>query len=411
MAKAKSDVNQQKVRDAISKAGVDLLRNEPFFAHILANVSRSFGDDVETMAVSYSDKGFFLWINDDFALKKLKAKERVAVLKHEMLHLVLKHIFRGPGTDPELENIAADIVVNQYVAPWPLPEGAILLSTFPDLKLEPDQSMEWYLAKLKKLRNDDAKNKFPISSTALQNIKDNSKLIGQHNLWDSRNEDSDTKEIVTGANNAAIEATLKNIVSQALTKVKTDQWGSMPASLRRSIDSIVAQPKLPWKRLLRIFCQSCGKSRIVTTRNKESVRFPGNPGIRIKRLQHVAVAIDTSGSINEEVLKIFWAEIIGIYKTGAKITIIECDAAVQKIWVLKNSKEIPKLNGGGGTNFDPVFKWLNENRHSGIGGCIYLTDGCASKPTIKPFCHILWVVYQADRDNSNLVPGRVIELN
>jgi len=67
--KTTSDNNQQKVRDAISKAGVELLRKEPFFAHILANVSRSFGDDVETMAVSYTDKGFFLWVNDDFALK------------------------------------------------------------------------------------------------------------------------------------------------------------------------------------------------------------------------------------------------------------------------------------------------------------------------------------------------------
>ena len=407
--KTTSDNNQQKVRDAISKAGVELLRKEPFFAHILANVSRSFGDDVETMAVSYTDKGFFLWVNDDFALKKLNDKERIAVLKHEMLHLVLKHVFRGPGSDPELENLAADLVVNQYVAPWPLPDGAILLSTFPDLNLLPDQTMEWYLYKLKKLRNNDAQEQFPESYHALESIIQSNNQRGQHNLWGSHNSKNNSNS--GDLSDAAIEATLKNIVAQALTKVKSDQWGTIPSSLRRTIESIVAPAKLPWKKLLRIFCQSCGKTKIVNTRNKESIRFPGNPGIRIKRLQHIAVAIDTSGSIDECILNKFWTEIIGIYKTGAKVTILECDAKVQRTWELKNNMETPKLHGGGGTNFDPVFEWLNENRHSGLGGCIYLTDGVAPKPTIKPFCKILWVVYRSKSDNEHLVPGRVIELD
>ena len=39
-------------------------------------------------------------------------------------------------------------MVNQYVAPWPLPEGAILLNTFPRLDLEPEEDLAYYYEKL-----------------------------------------------------------------------------------------------------------------------------------------------------------------------------------------------------------------------------------------------------------------------
>ena len=126
--------------------------------------------------------------------------------------------------------------------------------------------------------------------------------------------------------------------------------------------------------------------------------------------QHIAVAIDTSGSIDEKTLQLFWNEIIGIQKTGAKITIIECDCKIHKVWELKRNASLPELKGGGGTNFDPVFEWLNKNRNLGIGGCVYFTDGYANKPTIKPNCSMLWTLYGADDDTSHLVPGKVIRI-
>jgi predicted metal-dependent peptidase len=89
------------------------------------------------MAVSFREDVFYLYVNPEFLIDKLTNDQRIAVLKHEVLHLVFKHLFRGNGKQRFLENIAADLVVNQYVEPWPLPEGAILLNSFPDLKLKP----------------------------------------------------------------------------------------------------------------------------------------------------------------------------------------------------------------------------------------------------------------------------------
>ena len=61
--------------------------------------------------------------------------ERTAVVKHEALHLLFKHLFRVEigSRNMRLFNIAADLVVNQFVEPWPLPEGRHLAHDFSGL--------------------------------------------------------------------------------------------------------------------------------------------------------------------------------------------------------------------------------------------------------------------------------------
>lgn len=49
---------------------------------------------------------------------------------------------------PTLHNIAADLVVNQYVAPWPLPGVHITLDTFLHLRLQPYKSLDYYYEKI-----------------------------------------------------------------------------------------------------------------------------------------------------------------------------------------------------------------------------------------------------------------------
>ena len=109
-------------------------------------------------------------------------------------------------------------------------------------------------------------------------------------------------------------------------------------------------------------------------------------------------------------MQLFWNEIIGIQKAGAKITIIECDCEIQKVWELNRKAKLPELKGGGGTSFDPVFNWLNKNRNLGIGGCVYFTDGYGAKPLIKSSSPILWALYGADNNTSHLTPGKILRI-
>lgn len=76
------------------------------------------------------------------------------------------------------------------------------------------------------------------------------------------------------------------------------------------------------------------------TYQRESKRFNKTPGIKLKRKVQILVAIDTSGSIHNTELLDFFNEIHHIYKTKAKITIIECDSKIQSIWEYKGSQEI-----------------------------------------------------------------------
>jgi len=117
------------VADEVSRGIVSLLLKEPFYGHLLSGVVRRIDDTVDTAAVSLTPSGLHLIVNPQFFMKELKKDERVAVIKHEALHLLFRHLYRPliKRGDASLFNIAADLVVNQLVAPWPLPKMAVTL--------------------------------------------------------------------------------------------------------------------------------------------------------------------------------------------------------------------------------------------------------------------------------------------
>lgn len=377
--------------DTLSRSIYQLLRREPFYAHILANVTRVLTDDVPTMAVSFREEVFYLYVNPHFLLHELNPGERVAVLKHEVLHLIFKHLLRVKGKHPKIENIAADLVVNQYITPWNLPKGAILLSTFPELALDPMESMEYYYNQLLKLLEEGAEAQYPESCKALGTLQHEPWGIGIHDAWGE-----DGSEVA--------ERKLKGILNEA--KQKSSAFGSLPYDIQRAINEWLAAPKISWKQVLRLFTSSCGRTAIKTTRRKESKRFEGNPGRRIKRLRRMVVAIDTSGSVDEKLLGEFWTEIMAIYTTGSEVTVLECDAKIQAVYDVRRTGTVPTMKGGGGTRFDPVIAWANSAR--GYNGLIYFTDGYASKP---PPCKLplLWCVY-GDIQQTDHLKGKIIRV-
>ena len=386
------------INEEISRCIIKILLKEPFYAHFLSGIIRVITDDIPTAAVGFKSGKIALFINENFFLKELRSEnERVAVIKHETLHIIFKHLFRMQGNnyDRKLYNIAADLVINQLISPWKLPESAVTLSTFPELSLPENKTTEWYYKKLKNPENQsqELKNK-------IQDLSDKTSH-SDHSKW------GENKEGV-----GSTETELDRMILQAKDRTPVKDYGSIPSGIKSIIENIIEKrkPQIDWKRALRLFSSSSRKTRVYHSMKRISKRYGTRPGIKIKRHQKLAVALDTSGSIKQEDFSNFFSEIHSMWKYGAEIDVLECDAEVQRKYSYRG--KTPKfVQGGGGTSFDPVFKKLKSNRFVRYDGCIYLTDGYAPEPMVKPPCKVFWCITKDGKISPNLKFGRAVKMN
>lgn len=385
------------IQQEISRCINQLLIKEPFYAHLLSGVIRIYSDEVDTAAVGIRDNCIALYINPDFFFEKLKGiSQRVAVVKHETLHLVFKHLYRdAKHKNPDILNIAADLVVNQYIGPWELPEFAITLKTFPKLKLETKQSMEYYYNKLLDIHNNGGKSE-PETFSILESVM-GKPTNGDHSKWLSPFDSQYSSTL------------LDQKITDALKRTPTMYHGTLPSDLIDYIKSLGHKKQsIDWRRMLRIFANANGRTYVSHTMKRISKRYGTRPGIKIKRRWHLCLVIDTSGSIGVKTLSTFLSEINHIHKCGADITLMQCDAKVQSVSKYSPRSEI-KVLGGGGTDFNPALKHIKESK-TNFGGVIYFTDGCAPPTQVKIGIPLMWVITPDGEMGEHLKYGKQVRL-
>jgi predicted metal-dependent peptidase len=114
------------------------------------------------------------------------------------------------------------------------------------------------------------------------------------------------------------------------------------------------------------------------------------------RIKEFVIAIDTSGSCSGEVIQAFIRKTYNILKTTesfsqrVNIHIIQCDDTIKQDVKITSSEELEayissmKLIGFGGTDFRPVFHYVdeleNKNEFANLSGLIYFTDGMGTYP-------------------------------
>lgn len=390
----------------LSRCINQLVLKEPFFGHLLAGVSRQFTDETPTAAVTFRDGGLRLMLNAEFFLGLRDRAERVAVVKHETLHLVLKHLLRADDNHPHVWNLATDLVVNQMIgAPWKLPSSAITLATFPELKLQPDWTAERYYLALAAAKSEadhahasGQPQRAPRSAKAL---RDESHWHSDHDHWNQGGQDVEGK-VASAQLDGLAEATANRVGDRVLSE--------LPALVRAAIagSSERRRPRVDWRRVVRLFAASSRRTRIARTNRRPSRRYGGFPGIRVRRFERLAVAVDTSASVSDAVLTEFFGEIHGLWRQGTEVHVIECDARVQRTYLYRGVFD--GAFGRGGTRFDPVFEHLRQDREVRWDGCIYLTDGDAAAPAIRPPCRLLWVVTPEGRVGDHLRFGQTLQL-
>lgn len=120
----------------------------------------------------------------------------------------------------------------------------------------------------------------------------------------------------------------------------------------------------------------------------------------VKRIRDFVIAIDTSGSTSGELVQTFVQKTYNVLKstesffTKINLHIIQCDAAIQEDVKITTQEEFDRylnnmeLHGMGGTDFRPVFSYVNSlvdiGEFENLKGLIYFTDGFGSFPAKKP---------------------------
>jgi predicted metal-dependent peptidase len=123
------------------------------------------------------------------------------------------------------------------------------------------------------------------------------------------------------------------------------------------------------------------------------------PGVRCEGAGEIAIAVDCSGSVNARQLGLFEAEIRSILEgqRPSQVHVLYFDTEVHKTEVYQAGQPISLCPvGGGGTDFAPCFRWLDER---GIvpQTLVFLTDLCGAFPSEAPTYPVLWASTESRR--------------
>lgn len=208
-----------------------------------------------------------------------------------------------------------------------------------------------------------------------------------------------------GANAKSQEAKdkLEKQVDQALRQGEMEHRkanGDKAGNLSRELTELL-HPKVDWREVLAEFVRSVCSGRDVSTWRKPNRRFIGQdillPSMVSERVGHIAVGVDTSGSIGGAEINAMLTEVVSIagQVRPEKIDLLYWDSEVARheeynegnLDMLATST---KPAGGGGTDPRCVKRYLND-KHILPECIIMLTDGYVYDwPDFD--CPVLWVV-------------------
>ncbi len=394
--------------------------------------------DNDEDAIAYTD-GSTIYAGAKY--EKFGAKERKFICLHEILHIALCHSQRAeqlkrrdPDFNSELLNIAADAIINSSLEnltaletpsdAWTLlkiwhaldenvtekekaanaanlPASASNVITLHYSYGAQSQSKKianltrtdftsanrWSCEELYYFLKAETKSRANFLACLVAAYQKDS-LGGDLRANDAKGEKANLGERTiaskTDGTNAADE---KREWQQRLSLLR----GTVPELFQRLAGEL-PKTETPWEQILRSVVQTAFQEAIVTDYSRPSrrwlamersynsyagVNLPFSPAVKKKRGTRLAVALDTSGSIDESLLGRFLAEIAALCGFNQRnLILLVGDAAVHQIIEIDwrdAAKELSqtKYTGGGGTDFRPVIKAAAEYEPDAL---VYLTD-------------------------------------
>ena len=192
--------------------------------------------------------------------------------------------------------------------------------------------------------------------------------------------------------------------------------GLMPAHFTSQAALLNRPPVLAWQTILKKYVGTITANKRKTRmrlNRRQPERFDLS-GTMDDKLLKIVVAIDTSGSMSDGMIAKVFNEIFAILaKRRHEITVIECDAKVQRVYRAKTPADIKqKVAGRGGTWFSPAIEYVNSDRYFRDALLIYFTDGYGEAEIPRPKTYRnMWVVFGGAENLSLREPfGAVLSL-
>ena len=376
-------------RERLVTARIGLLLKAPFFGNLATRLQLINADEWCSTAAT---DGLKLYYNSRFIMM-LTTKEVEFLVGHEVLHVVYDHLGRRDHRDPQLWNIACDYAVNA------------------DLKRHQVGKFITTVGCLYESKYDGKAAEF-IYDDLMQNIKKIDidtlieMMIDDHLDSDESKDGNGSQAGEDGSGSRPSmspeerERTRQEIKQAILNAAQQSSPGQIPSGVERLIKQLT-DPVMPWRELIQANLTSAIKSDYSWIRPSRrgwhtDAIMPGmNPGEEID----VVVFIDLSGSISNKQGREFLSEVAGMMESfdGYRIRVACFDTEVYNMqeYTSENLENIDEyeLMGGGGTDFECVFKFLKEE---GIvpERLIVFTDGYPFGSWGDPeYCDTTWVIH------------------
>jgi len=422
---------ERELLQRLSSARTRLLANVPFFGHLTLNLKPRVAkpqDGVPTAGVSPDGS---LILNHAFC-KVLTDAQLCGLLCHEVLHPALfcwarqgsrRAIVSGPsGERFSLWNLAHDMSFNPEIEELARNSDAAGQIELPpeaamDAKYKGHSAEEIYDDLLKTAQKNTKKGNGDGSVGTLSKLPGGGHSIGD----DMRGDLSETKDGQKAAQgDKGAQTKLDNdwkvsVVGAAQVQEKEKGKGTLPGGLQKLVDELV-DPRVDWKDVLSRWIGENGRRQDYTyrrpARRSESI---GEylPSLQRFGVDDVVVLWDTSGSMNGRETEIL-SDVQGICEDlGISLRIICCDTQVHSdVRDIDDALEmIPHIKGGGGSDFRPAFKLLEDENYDGI--IVSFSDGYIDVPESKPALikAVLWVIAGGDADPTHGKWGEVLHVN
>lgn len=358
------------------KSRFRILTNYEFYGSLLMN-TKFFLD--ESCKTAYTN-GKTIAFNPKF-LDSLTEYELDFVMMHEIMHICLKHCFRGEKKDNLLFNIACDIVVNSNI--------------INSCKLNVSRLSKGALGEIMHLTPEGDEGYFFTAEEVYNMLRNiNSSTIDDHSHWvidDDKNSDKATNELIDEWNNLII-----NTVESCGNKAH----GCVPFGAGRQYD-LLTKSIVNWKQLLNDFLtfEITDYSFSPPDKRFDDFFLP-DFNEQEKTKVKVVTLVDSSGSISNKELGDFYSELLGmIGSLNLELFLYFFDEDLygpHKCFTIDEVLDI-KPKGGGGTDVACYFNNL-EKRIEEIdgrpGAIIIFTDGYLDfyDEKIADDIPVLWII-------------------